>query len=296
MEHGGTFRTKREANLRRDLIGDLLAAGLNPKIELRRRLAPEHPLRDAAAGWAEARRSVADRTRESYVWREVVVLRKWGDVAPQEILVEDVIAWVGELESDYKPGSIRGLVHTLRLMLDHCGGPNPARDRRIQLPRQERREVQPPDADAVRAMLEGLNGLHIAEAIAMELLGTRVSETLTIERRDLLADGVRIRREESKTGKPRIVPAPAFLVDALMERIPLSQNRQAVGNAMRRAGGIHPHALRHRRASLWYQQGVGPVELARWLGHSRPSMSLDRYSHVEPLKEIPHQTLETFLR
>jgi hypothetical protein len=35
------------------------------------------------------------------------------------------------------------------------------------------------------------------------------------------------------------------------------------------------------------QQGVNPRELAHRLGHAKPSMSLDVYSHVRPLREIP---------
>jgi integrase len=295
LEHGGTFRTKREALIRRDLIGDLLAVGLNPKVELRRRLTPERPLREAAEGWRAARRRVSDRTRESYAWREVVILREFGDKAPGEILVEDVSAWLTKLERSYRPGSIRGLMEALRLMLDHVGGPNAARDRRLQLPRMARRQVSPPDAPAVLAMLGALSEQHVPAAVAMELLGTRVSETLSLERRDLRSGGVRVRAEAAKAGRSRLVPAPEFLVDALMERLPLSGHRQAVANAMRRAGGINPHALRHRRASLWYQQGVGPVELAERLGHARPSMSLDVYSHVDPLSEIPAHELRALL-
>jgi integrase len=296
LEHGGTFATRREANERRTLIGDFLAGGLNPRLELRRRVEPGRPLRQAAEGWIASRRQVSERTREGYRWREPVILETFGATSPEEILVEDVIGWVGSLERRYKPGSIRLLVAQLRLMLDYCGGPNPARDRRVQLPRQERRQVSPPDADAVVFMLAELTEWHVATAIAMELLGTRVSETLSLERRDLQPGAVRVRSEASKSGRSRLVPAPDFLVDALMERLPLRGHRQSVANAMRRAGGINPHALRHRRASLWYQQGVGPVELAARLGHARPSMSLDVYSHVEPLQEIPHATLSAFFK
>jgi integrase len=49
------------------------------------------------------------------------------------------------------------------------------------------------------------------------------------------------------------------------------------------AAGIphfHPHDLRHRRISLWHHQGIPARQLAERAGHSRPSMSLDVYSHV----------------
>ena len=42
-----------------------------------------------------------------------------------------------------------------------------------------------------------------------------------------------------------------------------------------------PHDLRHRhrRATLWHQAGVPPVQAATWLGHS-PHEHLRTYAHV----------------
>ena len=48
----------------------------------------------------------------------------------------------------------------------------------------------------------------------------------------------------------------------------------------------HPRDLRHRRITIWHQSGVPARELAERAGHSRPSMSLDVYSHVMPAGEI----------
>ena len=48
----------------------------------------------------------------------------------------------------------------------------------------------------------------------------------------------------------------------------------------------HPHDLRHRRITIWHQSGVPARELAERAGHSRPSMSLDVYSHVMPADEV----------
>ena len=49
----------------------------------------------------------------------------------------------------------------------------------------------------------------------------------------------------------------------------------------------HPHDLRHRRITVWHQSGVPARELAERAGHSKPSMSLDVYSHVMPADEVP---------
>lgn len=53
-----------------------------------------------------------------------------------------------------------------------------------------------------------------------------------------------------------------------------------------------PHDLRHRRLTLWHQSGVPARELAERAGHSKPSMSLDIYTHVMPVDEVP---VERFL-
>jgi integrase len=43
-----------------------------------------------------------------------------------------------------------------------------------------------------------------------------------------------------------------------------------------------PHSLRHSYASWLAAQGVPAHELAGALGHTRPSTTLDLYSHVMP--------------
>jgi integrase len=63
--------------------------------------------------------------------------------------------------------------------------------------------------------------------------------------------------------------------------IRLSFGRPSAG-ACRAAGvprfGLHD--LRHRRLSLWHHEGVPGADAARRAGHSRPSITLDVYSHV----------------
>jgi len=63
---------------------------------------------------------------------------------------------------------------------------------------------------------------------------------------------------------------------------------QTMLRACQTAGTVHshPHDLRHRRITVWHQSGVPARELAERAGHSRPSMSLDVYSHVMPADEV----------
>lgn len=68
----------------------------------------------------------------------------------------------------------------------------------------------------------------------------------------------------------------------------VSTARQAMSRACRLAKIPHysPHDLRHRRLTLWHQSGVPARELAERAGHSKPSMSLDVYTHVMPVAEV----------
>jgi integrase len=42
------------------------------------------------------------------------------------------------------------------------------------------------------------------------------------------------------------------------------------------------HVLRHTFASVQLEAGESPVTLAAWLGHSSPTITLDRYAHFMP--------------
>ena len=72
---------------------------------------------------------------------------------------------------------------------------------------------------------------------------------------------------------------------------------QAMTRACRNAKvpHYHPHDLRHRRITIWHQSGLPARELAERAGHSRPSMSLDVYSHVMPPDEMPAEKFLSLL-
>jgi integrase len=72
---------------------------------------------------------------------------------------------------------------------------------------------------------------------------------------------------------------------------------QAMTRACRTAGvpHYHPHDLRHRRITIWHHAGVPARELAERAGHSRPSMSLDVYSHVMPSDEVASERLTALI-
>jgi len=128
------------------------------------------------------------------------------------------------------------------------------------------------------------------------------------------AAGLRLRLPKSatKTDKARWVYLPEWLMDAIEATCPLedrvperrvfqglheSAARQEMTRACRDAGIPHysPHDLRHRRITLWHQSGVVARELAERVGHSRPSMTLDTYSHVMPLGEVKSERFQALI-
>lgn len=298
VTHAGSFKTVKEARIRRDLVAEWLAAGRDPAVELRALLNPQQAERmgDLAASWLASRHSISDTTRATYRG----YLGRIGDAFDRvdEITSADVARWIGGMvDEGLAAGTIAGYVRTLRMILDGLEA-NPARHRAVELPRQAKRDPEPPDAADVARLLAALSGRYVVAAVLCEQTGCRVSEAIGVQQRDLEDGRLRFRVDESKGNRSRFVDAPDWLLEALPLR---GVERTALGNAMRRAcerakiANVHPHLLRHRRASLWHQAGVPAVELAYRLGHARPSISLDTYAHVRRLHEVEGSVLQVFV-
>jgi hypothetical protein len=107
--------------------------------------------------------------------------------------------------------------------------------------------------------------------------------------------------------KARFVPVPAWLMEIVATSLPLRGRlfptvtanglRSAMSDLCESIGLTHctPHRLRHRRISLWHVQGVPARELADRAGHSKPSMSLDVYSHAIVPDEVDPEALKMLL-
>ena len=296
-EHAGTFKTQREALIRKQAVAEILAAGLNPKVELAKRLTPGRQLQAVAEEWLASRRGLAEGTRAGHRFRLPVLTDAFDRV--DEITVEEVNDWVSRLAADYQPGTVRLFVQQLRMILDFADLPtNPARSKRIELPRERRKTISPPTAQQVVAVAANLPRDLLLPVLLMEQLGTRVSETMMIEKRDVDAvrGAVRIKQENAKTGRARMIPASELLVDALLERLPFSGTRNRANAALRHVNAsFSPHDLRHRRASLWSAQNVPAAQAAEWLGHTVATYHA-RYTHVIVDEEISDAHLRELLR
>ncbi|HEY0389909.1 MAG TPA: site-specific integrase [Gaiellales bacterium] len=298
VEHGGSFRTLREAKARRDLVGGEIAAGRNPRLLLDAMREPV--VVRTLAGWAEE--FIASRNGDgeaakmpSHMKR---ILPAFGALDPSRVTFHEVQRWVNEM--DAAPSSVRRYLCTLRLLLDYAGvvADNPARDRRLRLPKLEQDIPNPPSRAEVDLILAAASDRHRLLFRLLAETGMRVGEACDLEWQDVDFAGCRLRVRRGKTAAAkRWVPLNDSLMMDLQawtppddrtpeRRVFQGLTRKAVGSAMRRAcqaagtAHYHPHDLRHRWISLQVKRGVPITEIAAHVGHSRSSITLDTYAHV----------------
>jgi integrase len=299
IQHGGSFQTMKEARARRDLIAGELAAGRNPADLLSAMV--HKPTARSFSEWAEAYRTsrvdYTDETTKNMGSHLKLILATFGDMDPATITSADVQSWIATLT--LKPSSLRRYLATLRAVLDFAGvEPNPARDSRIRLPREERVVIEPPSADQVEIIIATVPPRWRLPLRVLEQTGMRVGELQNLEWRDLDLVESRFRVRQGKTATARRwVAVPIPIMEAIAETCPpddrTAERRVFQGftpdvakNVMARAckaAGIphfHPHDLRHRYASVKIREGVPVTDLAAQLGHARKSLTLDTYSHV----------------
>jgi integrase len=326
IETGGTFTIEREARLRRDVIGGWIAAGLDPREQLEalavKKAPPAKRRRKTLADWwpeyAASRVDVAESYRQKLpsIGRQVLTPRIAG-LEPAEITVQDVQAWMADL-GPLQPATVKKHVGVLRLLLDFAGAdPNPARDKRVRLPRVTRKRIVPPSGRQVLSMLDAIAPKWRLPLVLIEQTGMAIGETLALQWGDVdvAGDRLQLRHEAVKGGyasRAREVQVPGWLMEILDATVPLEDrtagrlvfpglSTSAAGNAIERAcvaAGVphfHPHDLRHRRISLWHGQGIPARQLAERAGHAKASMSLDVYSHVMQVDEIESLSLEALL-
>ena len=111
------------------------------------------------------------------------------------------------------------------MILDHHGiQPNPARDRRVKLPREEKQELTPPSASDVLAVHELLPSRYRLPLLGLDATGMRVGELETLTCVDEVgvreaADASR-QLEEHKSTSPVPNEAPEESAEARAARTP----------------------------------------------------------------------------
>jgi integrase len=316
LEAAGTFKTLKEARVRRDYVGGEIAAGRDPRDSLRKTVTPRRTLDDWFELWLKTRIDVDERTRENYRVHWKRIEPRFGRRRPENVEHGEIQEWINEQLEALTPRVLRDYLGTLRQVFDHAGiEPNPARHRAIRLPTAERVVHTPPSDKHVLAMLDAIALDRRLLFAVLEQTGTRLGEALSWTWGDVDFGSLRIlSRPENVKGRrghrrPRWVQVPDWLFEILLDSCPpddrsrdqplftwpldVGHPRQKVEKVMAKActvAGIphyHPHDLRHRRITLWHGQGIPAREIGERVGQRQVSTTLDIYTHVMPLEEVP---------
>jgi integrase len=298
--YGGSFGTQREALARKAWIAGELAAMRVP--DLRYTAAETVTLRQLAARWQASRVDVSEGTAQTYRVALGRLLPRLGDHAVERIDSQTVADLFAELHgAGLRKQTIRKTVSVLAMVLDHARiQPNPARDKlTVKLPREERRELQPPTAEHVEAVARLLPKRYRLAALVLDATGMRIGELEALTWGDLDEPGKRWRVSGAvaKTGRARWVLLPTDLFQAVTrlvareDRVPerpvfqgfgSDRFRTALTRACTAAGmpQFSPHDLRHRRVSLLHLGGMPWARIGELVGHDDLMTTARTYTHV----------------
>jgi len=210
--HGGSFRTLKEAKVRRDLVAGELAAGRNPGDLLRAML--EQPatrtFADVYDAFTASRVDVAETTKANYAIHRIRLGDLFGTRDLATISWRDVQAAVGSLSKQLSPASVKNYVGTLRMVLDFADlSENVARDRRVKLPRPDEQIPNPPTASEVAAIISNAPRKWRLAIRVLEQTGLGVGELVALEWGDVDRANLRLRIRRGKTNAARRwVPIP----------------------------------------------------------------------------------------
>jgi integrase len=316
IETAGTFKTEKEARTRRDLVGGWLAQGLNPKVELAAIAAAEAPRLKTPAQWRDewlaSRHDLEQASERTYRAGLNAIL----PLLPVDELEQMGVAGLPDrrraprrhVQARDHVALLAGVQAAPRLRRRRAEpGPRPACEAAADPPGCRRRaDARAHGGDAARARDKYLLPFALLETTAVRV---ETIDAATWDNVDIAGSRLRV---VEKGRKVRFVPVPGWLMGHLAETcapedrtadaqaVPGRLERRApvaMRSACQQAGSpaLHPHDLRHRRASLWHLQAIPDAVLAERLGHEKASFSKDVYAHVMPVDELPVESWEALL-
>lgn len=223
--------------------------------------------------------------------------------------------YVAELATTHSPYTVHNTMTVLGSVLERAvewsyTSANPAKG--VRLPRKPKRMVVIPSEAQIRALAENAPTYRDrAMILTAAYSGLRQGELLALEWDDLELDDSRVhvrrsvdvdrttkapktfRERSARLLKPGTKALRAWQAEAAPSRLVFPNERGAiihrsnwnrrVWTPARTAAGlptIRFHDLRHTYVSMLLRDGVDPVRVARWAGHSTPRMTWDVYAHV----------------
>jgi integrase len=291
--YGGSFKTRREALARRAWVAAELAAMRVPDLRL---IVGDEPVRartvaEACERWRATRVDVDESTRTLHRVALARVLPLLGERRVDELQPDDIADLVAQLHAaGKKRETIRKSRGYLASVLDFEGiDPNPARDKRVKLPKERKPHVPPPLAEHVERIAEALARPYVLPLLIVDECGPRVRELETAQVGDLDEHrrAIRVRWTVEKNERYRHLELPDDLFAALLATLPPREDRNleaplfneltdarlrtAITRACKATGTPHfsPHGLRRRRGSLHYKRTGSLVEVAELLGDTK---------------------------
>ncbi|HEY3205751.1 MAG TPA: site-specific integrase [Gaiellaceae bacterium] len=291
--HGGSFKLKHLAKTRAGWIAGEIAARRVPDLGTLHPEVPRFPLLpEACDSWRASRIDVVMGTRTLHqVALDRVLATELRHKRLDEISVDDAVALVAELHGvGYKRETIKKSRDYLAMVVDHYEiAPNPARDKRVKLPRERKAHVPPPLAEHVERVAETVPRHHVLPLLIVDECGPRVNELATAQVGDLdeHRKAIRVRWTVEKNDRYRHLELPDDLFAALLATLPSREDRDleaplfpdltdarlrtAITKACKATGTPHfsPHGLRRRRGSLHYKRTGSLADVAELLGDTK---------------------------
>lgn len=302
----------------------------------------QRKFKDVAEMWLRSKNNVSEGVRARYACElRVYVNPKWSDVRIGSITLDDVSQWVTELSTgtypanlhrEHKPKplaprSIKSIVKVVFAgILDYAVKmkyltTNPVRDAAI--PKTEYKDLVFLDIHEIEILANAAETVgRPVDALIIQFqsyVGTRINETFALQVGDLDLKNrkARIRRTwknsatiqrlgPPKSGKPRTVAIPKFLIGPLKEQIKGQPDTAYVFRAVKGGHindhnwrrkiwhpavklaqlqdveGLTPHSLRHSYAAIAIKAGADVKILQRQMGHASASLTLDVYGFLFP--------------
>ena len=302
----GTFETLTLARTRRMKVMELIARGEHDQIpelanpELATTAEPAGTWTELHQQWIDGTHNLKPSTRNTYQQHGRSLAKMIGDRDPTRFDWKDCLDLVTNLvQRGLAPRTVKAYIDTLKLVLDFAGvEPNPARDRRVKLPRQPAKQPRIPSRAHIKAIRNHLPQHLLIPFDTLEATGIRVGELNNLTWADLDTAESRARIAQGKTASARrwvqLPPTLTHQINATRPPEDIATEHRlfptlhertigyAIGKACKHAGTphYHPHDLRDRWISLALKRGVPPAEVARDAGHARQAITLDTYSHV----------------
>jgi integrase len=290
----GSFKTRREADLRAMWVGGELAARRPPDLRPLELLQPEPlTLREATERWRATRIDVDRGTRTNDRVNTERLFKHDAKLAAALVDALDAERWAqafAELASTYERGTLKKSKEAFSMIYDHIGiDPNPVRDPRVKLPHARPVDMVVPIAVHVETVARVLPSQHLLPYLTIDWTALRLTaiEAARVGELDEHRQALLARASIAKNRKPLWVGLHDVLFEAIVAGLPPREDRDldaplfpgfkgsalrtAIMRACRLTGtpAFSPHGLRKRRGSLLGKQGYTLAEIAERLGDTK---------------------------